>query len=64
MPGSALHQLEVSWTYTKSMCKEFAFAEAPGRWPGWSKGRVWGCPSLRKSTEGFVAMHVMVGEGG
>lgn len=60
MPGSALQQLEVSWTYTKSICKEFAFAEALGSQPGRSKGRVRGCPGLRRSTEGFVAMHVMV----
>lgn len=60
MPGSGLQQLRVSWTFTKSICKQFAFSEALGSWLGWPEGMVWGCPNLNRSTEGFVAIHVMV----
>lgn len=50
----------MSWTFTKSTCKQFAFTEALGSWLGWPEGTVWGCPNPKRSTEGFVAIHVMV----
>jgi len=60
MPGPGLQQLEVSWSCTKSIWKQFAFAEVLGSQLSWSEGMAQGCPGLSRSTGGFVAIHGMV----